>query len=220
MNRVLNDPYVLSAVLERMDQSSLEVVLGVNPVFNEEGQRILYQRYYREMPGGLEQACKLGLLIVVRKLLVGEANWTNTCPNRALSWAVRKGYFKIVEALSSAGIVAECAIESVEEACANGFLNIISCLYNAQLIQFSSQCIVNASSGGHLELVKFIQEREVKHSKSALSAAAGKGHLDIVEFLVCCEYPTEGSLEQAARGNYLNVVKYLLSVGSARPIQQ
>eukprot|EP01135_Chromosphaera_perkinsii_P006924 Nk52_evm12s628 gene=Nk52_evmTU12s628 len=240
MNMVLRDAYMVNRILRYMNQEELEhSALGINQLFNEEAQTILYNLYYRNATGALERAAKLGLLQVIRKLHMGCANWTGSSGREALGNAVREGHREIVEYLLEKGLASVstvtaagavnapassssfsssgasscllfCPMDALELACEKGNTEIV------MMVVLASSDNANAAAAAVGNNTNSINSKyhHIQLSPKCMYNACLGGYRKLVEFLQERERElSPHAVEAAACQGHLGIVKMLIEAG-------
>jgi hypothetical protein len=105
-----------------------------------------------------------------------------------------------------------CTDDAMNEAAANGHLDVVKWLHANRPEGCSTLAMDGAASNGNLEVVKWLHEHRTEGcTTDAMDDAAGGGHLDVVQWLHSNreEGCTSFAMDSAARSGHLDVVKWL-----------
>jgi len=107
---------------------------------------------------------------------------------------------------------AECTVNAMDSAAANGHLDVVEFLHENRREGCTTSAMDKAAQNGHLEVVKFLHENRTEGcSAYAMNQAAKNGHLDMVEWLHFnrTEGCTTEAMNAAAKYGHLEIVTFL-----------
>ncbi|EQC33881.1 hypothetical protein SDRG_08562, partial [Saprolegnia diclina VS20] len=93
-----------------------------------------------------------------------------------------RGFLPLVRSLHERGFA--CSTNAMDEAAANGHLDVVSFLHVHRHEGCTEEAMDDAAAYGHLEVVEFLHlNRAEGWTIKALDGAISDGHLDVVEYL-------------------------------------
>ncbi|KAF0689459.1 Aste57867_19094 [Aphanomyces stellatus] len=108
---------------------------------------------------------------------------------------------------------------AMDRAAANGFLHVVSHLYETRTEGCTTEAMDYASANGHLAILQLLHGYYGNHYTTlALDLAAGNGHLEILTWFDSLQNttvtPTTNAMDWAARNGHLDVLEYLHGISA------
>lgn len=167
----------------------------------------------KSLNGRLLSACVMKDMRLIRRLIELGANNFDEC----MIQASRLGHIKIIKFMIYEG--ATDFKEAIAQAIMNNHVKIVELLYdrvdNFEEIDLDELGIFEAAENGNKDVIEFLQSKDyVIHNVSILDSAAYGGHLDLVKYMVSLGTPiSDIALENGIQSGNIELVKYFVEQG-------